>query len=665
MVMESVCTLLGHKVDSWKSVQTILRRDDFISSIVNYSTENFSPEIRIDIQMNYLSDENYNFENVNRASKACGPLMQWVVAQVSYSTILENVAPLREELQLLECKACETQSRSVDIEKIIGDLEHSISVYKEEYASLIRDTQTLTNEMDLVKSRLDRSVQLLKNLTSEKDRWHDSSLSFSHDIETLVGDVLLSSAYLCYGGSFDQNIREIMLNLWLERLDSVGISHQKRISIPEYLTTEEQRTDWFNNQLPSDSLCLENAVMLDRHTRFPLIIDPSGQALVFIQNQYKKRGIITTRYYLYIDSSFRDTSYVKLLESAIRFGNPIILQDVEMYDPIIKNVLDQQVRRIGGRCIVRLGTKDVDFSPSFMLFMTTKVSECIFSPSLLSRVSIVNFSLTPASLRIQCTERILRSERPDIDFKLKELLKIQGEFQLRLLVLEKSLLASLNNSKGNILDDDDVLNTLERLKQEAIEITAKIEQTDVILEEVNLVSSQYEGLAENCSTLYFVMQQISSIRPFYQFSLEYFFFLFDKVITKKSGKRRTAKILEDEIFTYILSRLAASLKDEDLMLFALLAAEIMDKSMTEERLFLISEESELSNSIDGDLLDIIGKSAAGNVSRLSKIRPFKFIANEISSSPELWRNIMLDPRPEDLLELTSLSEPDIGFQLYY
>jgi dynein heavy chain 1, cytosolic len=91
MVMEAVCKLLGHKVDSWKTVQGILRKDDFISSIVNYSTKNLDRVTRADIETAYLADENFNFEIVNRASKACGPLAQWVIAQMSYAAILERV----------------------------------------------------------------------------------------------------------------------------------------------------------------------------------------------------------------------------------------------------------------------------------------------------------------------------------------------------------------------------------------------------------------------------------------------------------------------------------------------------------------------------------------------------------------------------------------------
>ena len=40
LAMESVCTILGHKIDSWRTVQGIIRRDDFILRIVNFDTTN-------------------------------------------------------------------------------------------------------------------------------------------------------------------------------------------------------------------------------------------------------------------------------------------------------------------------------------------------------------------------------------------------------------------------------------------------------------------------------------------------------------------------------------------------------------------------------------------------------------------------------------------------
>lgn len=91
---------------------------------------------------------------------------------------------------------------------------------------------------------------------------------------------------------------------------------------------------------------------------------------------------------------------------------------------------------------------------------------------------------------------MLKAERPDIDEKRSDLLKLQGEFHLRLRQLEKSLLQALNDAKGKILDDDSVITTLETLKREAAEIGQKVEETDKVISEIETVSQQYLPLSQ-------------------------------------------------------------------------------------------------------------------------------------------------------------------------
>lgn len=85
---------------------------------------------------------------------------------------------------------------------------------------------------------------------------------------------------------------------------------------------------------------------------------------------------------------------------------------------------------------------------------------------------------------MQCLNQVLRSERPDIDEKRNDLLKLQGEFAVRLRQLEKALLGALNESKGKILDDNSVISTLEKLKNEAKEVARKAAETDQVMKEV-------------------------------------------------------------------------------------------------------------------------------------------------------------------------------------
>lgn len=42
----------------------------------------FRDDIRKIMVSKYLSNPDYNFEKVNRASLACGPLVKWSIAQV-------------------------------------------------------------------------------------------------------------------------------------------------------------------------------------------------------------------------------------------------------------------------------------------------------------------------------------------------------------------------------------------------------------------------------------------------------------------------------------------------------------------------------------------------------------------------------------------------------
>lgn len=43
------------------------------------------------------------------------------------------------------------------------------------------------------------------------------------------------------------------------------------------MSTASERLDWKVHGLPSDDLCAENAIILARFNRYPLVIDPSGQ----------------------------------------------------------------------------------------------------------------------------------------------------------------------------------------------------------------------------------------------------------------------------------------------------------------------------------------------------------------------------------------------------
>ena len=572
VTLEAVCMMLGEKYDSWKSVQAVIRRDDFIASIVNFRSEALKQELRERLKSEYLNDPNFNFEAVNRASKACGPLALWVIAQVSYADILERVEPLRLEVQKIEVLADESRAKAAEIDRTIGELERSIATYKEEYAVLISETQRIKSEMEVVSGKVSRSTALIKSLSSENERWQTSSEAFQTQMATLPGDVFLSAGFLAYAGYFDQSYRKALFTRWCEHLQQAGLGFKPTLRIAEYLSTADDRLSWHQNALPVDDLCVENAIMLRRFNRFPLIIDPSGQAAAFLMNQFRERKITKT--------SFLDDSFLKNLESSIRFGNPLLIQDVENFDPILNPVLNRELRRAGGRVLIQLGSQEIDFSPSFTLFLTTRDPTTHFRPDICSRVTFVNFTVTRSSLESQCLHLALKAERPDVEQKRVDLIKLQGEYQQRLRQLEKALLQALNESKGNILDDDHVIATLEKLKQEAADVSRKSADTEQVMAQVEEATLVYRPLAHNCSAIYFILEQMSQIHPYYQFSLDLFNDIFRFVVHQNprlagvSDLDQRLSILTDDMFAVAFKRVAWALRNDDRLVFAVLLAQV-------------------------------------------------------------------------------------------
>lgn len=310
-------------------------------------------------------------------------------------------------------------------------------------------------------------------------------------------------------------------------------------------------------------------------------------------------------------------------------------------------MLNRELRRTGGRVLITLGDQDIDLSPSFVIFLSTRDPTVEFPPDICSRVTFVNFTVTRSSLQTQCLNQVLKAERPDIDEKRSDLLKLQGEFHLRLRHLEKSLLQALNDAKGKILDDDSVITTLETLKQEAADISKKVEETDKVIGEIETVSQQYMPLSQACSNIYFTMDSLNQIHFLYQYSLKFFLDIFSSVLysnpklQEKSDHSQRLEIVTKDLFGVCYERVARGMLHTDRLTFALLLCRIHLKGVPSEptlesefTYFLRGREGLLSAKpphIEG-----LSSEQLEAMYRLStRLSSYKNLAHAISEMPEL------------------------------
>jgi dynein heavy chain 1 len=68
--------------------------------------------------------------------------------------------------------------RQKETDDQIQSLEKSIENLKAEFAELVAKAETIKIDMKTVQVKADRSVNLLKNLSSERVRWEESSNNF-------------------------------------------------------------------------------------------------------------------------------------------------------------------------------------------------------------------------------------------------------------------------------------------------------------------------------------------------------------------------------------------------------------------------------------------------------------------------------------------------------
>ncbi|XP_060619679.2 dynein axonemal heavy chain 6 isoform X2 [Anolis sagrei] len=520
-VMEAICILLNAKPD-WATAKQLLGDSTFLRRLLEYDKENINRQVLQRLQK-YINNPDFVPEKVEKVSKACKSMCMWVRAMDLYSRVVKIVEPKRQKLNAAQAELDATLATLRDKRKKLKQVEEQIQELQDQYEKSVDEKESLARTMALTQARLTRAGRLTAALGDEQVRWEESILNFEAEIPNIIGNVFIASACVAYYGAFTAHYRQLLIDCWIKQCQDLEIPISSEFSLINILGDPYEIRQWNTDGLPRDYVSTENGILVTRGRRWPLMIDPQDQANRWIRNKETRNGLKIIK--------LTDTGFLRTLENSIRLGLPVLLEELkETLEPALEPILLKQTFISGGRLLIRLGDSDIDYDRNFKFYMTTKLPNPHYLPEVCIKVTIINFTVTRSGLEDQLLSDVVRLERPELEDQRTQLIVSINSDKTQLKAIEEKILKMLFTSEGNILDKEELINTLQESKVTSGAIKVRLVEAETTEEKINIAREKYRPVATRGSVMYFVIASLSEIDPMYQFSLKYFKQLFNTTI---------------------------------------------------------------------------------------------------------------------------------------
>ena len=106
-------------------------------------------------------------------------------------------------------------------------------------------------------------------------------------------------------------------------------------------------------------------------------------------------------------------------------------------DPIIDPVLEKNIIIKAGQKLIKIGDNEIEYNEKgFRLFLTSKLANPNYTPEIMSKTMVINYTVTMTGLRDQLLNVVVEFEKPEKEKQRKDLIIQQSENRKTLKELE-------------------------------------------------------------------------------------------------------------------------------------------------------------------------------------------------------------------------------------
>lgn len=292
LVMESICVMKDIKPDKipdpsgsgkmiqdyWKPSQKLLGDPSFLASLKTFDKDNIPVATIKKIRDSYIPNPEFKPEKVKNASSAAEGLCSWVIAMEAYDRVIKVVAPKQAELAKAEAELSATMIILNEKRAALKEVVDRLKGLNDTLQELSNKKDRLEKEVKSCSEQLDRALKLLAGLGGEKKRWTEVVEQLDITLHNLTGDVLISAGIIAYLGAFTKTYRQECISHWVQKLQEFKIPCTTPLVFSKVLGDPIKIRDWAIAGLPTDPFSIDNGIIVTNARRWPLMIDPQGQA---------------------------------------------------------------------------------------------------------------------------------------------------------------------------------------------------------------------------------------------------------------------------------------------------------------------------------------------------------------------------------------------------